>query len=230
MRRFFSYDNSILRKLGKVGDVIYLSAFWTLFSIPVFTMGASTTALYYAINKALRHNRGYSWGEFMKSFKTNFKQSTRIWLVVMGIYLFSLLDCFLVRRIFPSFAFADVLFAFFVALMILVTMWVTCLFPYIARFENTSKAIMKNCALIAITHFPRMLLLLFLLLISIILFFIVPLAMLFVPGIYMFLANRILEPVFCKYMTPEDLKAEEERNSEYIEDHFGEKTQKEDRV
>ena len=38
----------------------------------------------------------------------------------------------------------------------------------------------------------------------------------------MFLANRILEPVFCKYMTTEDLKAEEERNSEYIPDRFGE--------
>ena len=43
----------------------------------------------------------------------------------------------------------------------------------------------------------------------------------------MFLANRILEPVFRKYMTPEDLKAEEMRNSEYIQDTFGDATKEE---
>lgn len=230
MSQFFNYDNPMLRKLGKVGDVIYLSALWALFSIPIFTIGASTTALYYAVNKSLRNNRGYSWEEFIKSFKANFKQSTRIWITVIGVYLFSILDALLIRQFCDLYSFTKVLFGVFIALVILVTMWVIYLFPYIARFENTSKAIMKNSALIAITNLAKTFLLLLLFLISLIAFFIVPMALLFVPGIYMYLANRILEPIFRKYMTPEDLKAEAERNSEFIQDHFGEEKEGENDV
>lgn len=222
MRRFFNYDNSILTKLGKTGDIIYLSALWALFSLPVFTMGASTTALYYAVNKALCNNRGYSWSEFIQSFKANFKQSTKIWLLVLGIYLLSVLDCFVIMQFFDLYDFSKVLFAFFVFFIPLITMWVLYLFPYVARFENTTKAIMKNSVLMAIANYPRTLLLFFLFLLSIVAFVFVPLALLFVPGIYMLLAKRILEPVFRKYMSPEDLKAEEERNSEYVQDHFAE--------
>lgn len=224
MGRFFDYDNPILKTIGKIGDVVYLSAFWLLCSLPIFTIGASTTALYYALNKVVRHNRGYSWSEFFQSFKANFKQSTIIWLVVLGIYLIGIADCYFARILFDTVPLAKVLFLFFVVLIFFVTMWVVYLFPYVARFGNTTQAILKNCALIAIANFPKTFLLFLLFVISLIVFLIVPFGMMFVPGIYMILANRILEPVFRKYMSPEDLKAEELRNSEYIQDTFGDET------
>lgn len=112
--------------------------------------------------------------------------------------------------------------------MIFVAMWVVYLFPYIARFRNTTKAVIKNCALIAIANFPRTILLFLLFTVTVIVFFFVPLGMIFAPGIYMWVANRILEQVFCKYMTPEDLKAEEERNSEYMPDTFSDEQEVDD--
>jgi len=220
MGRFFNYDNPILKTIGKIGDVVYLSVFWLLCSLPVFTIGASTTALYYALNKVVRHNRGYSWSEFFQSFKANFKQSTIIWFIVIGIYLIGIADCYFARIFFNTVPLA-------IVFIIFVTMWVVYIFPYVARFGNTTQAILKNCALIAIANFPRTILLFLLLVVSLLVFFIVPCGMMFVPGIYMFLANRILEPVFRKYMTPEDLKAEEMRNSEYIQDTFGDETKEE---
>ena len=41
-----------------------------------------------------------------------------------------------------------------------------------------------------------------------------PLLML-VPVVYMVIANRILEKIFIKYMSEEDLAAERERNEEF---------------
>lgn len=214
MERFFNYDNPILRTIGKIGDIMYLSILWTLCSIPIFTIGASTTALYYAYNKAVRNNRGYAWKEFLQSFKTNFRQSTIIWMAALGIYVFGVADCFFARKLWDIFPISKILFILSIVLIILETMWLVYVFPYVARFENTTKATMKNCAILALANFPRTMLLVFIFLISAIVFLIIPPGIVFVPGVYMLAANRILEPVFRKYMKPEDLKEEDAQNGD----------------
>lgn len=228
MGKFFNFDNPVLAWMGRVGDAIFLSAFWVLCSLPIFTIGASSTALYYSFQKVIKNNRGYVWKEFYQAFKANFKQSTIIWLTVLGIYAVSIVDIFFARQLFDVFEFSQVLHMLFGVVIILVTMWMIYLFPYIARFENTTKATMKNCAIIAIANFPRTLLLTVVFVISVIAFTFVPFAMLFVPALNVLIANRVLEPVFRKYMSEEDIKAEEERNSEYIRDTFGEEETEED--
>ena len=44
---FFNYDNPVWRYIGKFGDLIILNILWIICSIPIFTIGASTTAVYY---------------------------------------------------------------------------------------------------------------------------------------------------------------------------------------
>ena len=44
----------------------------------------------------------------------------------------------------------------------------------------------------------------------------IPPAVFIIPCVYMMLANFILEKIFQKYMSPEDLEAEKERNMEYF--------------
>ena len=43
---FFNYDNPVWRFIGKFGDLIILNVLWFVCSIPIFTIGASTTAVY----------------------------------------------------------------------------------------------------------------------------------------------------------------------------------------
>ena len=59
---------------------------WFMCCIPVFTIGAATTALYYTVNKSIKNDRGYASSEFFSAFKSNFKQSTVIWLIFLAIY------------------------------------------------------------------------------------------------------------------------------------------------
>ena len=47
LQSFFNYDNPIWRFMGRLGDMIVLNLLWLVCSIPVVTIGASTTALYY---------------------------------------------------------------------------------------------------------------------------------------------------------------------------------------
>ena len=81
MDKFFNSDNMVMRTLSKIFDIGWLTLIYLVFCIPIVTVGAATTSLYYVSAKVLRHNRSYVWREFWHSFKTNFLQSTIAWVV-----------------------------------------------------------------------------------------------------------------------------------------------------
>lgn len=211
MNRFFNYDNGIMQTLSKIFDCICINLLWLVCCIPIFTIGASSSAYYYAYNKAIRQRRSYACREFFHGLKLNFKQSTKAWLLVFFLYVVTLMDCRILGAMAATVKYAGVLQAVILAMFVLITMWVTYLFPYMARFEAGTKAVIKNCAIIMVANLPWSLLLLVLFAATVFAFVIFPgLGMLFAPIIYMVFANLILERVFRKYMTPEDLEAEKE--------------------
>ncbi len=215
MGRLFSYDSPIMQSINKIVDCVILSFLWLIFSIPIVTIGASSTALYYTVNKVIRHNRSHVWREFWGSFKSNFKQATIIWLILIVLYYLLGVDCIFVYNLVKAGTVGVWLLAPFVVTAVLVTMWMLYMFGYMARFYNNMKGIMKNCALLVIRHLLRSVLvaLVFAASMAIFLFFPVTVVILPVGGIY--LMNLSLESIFVKYMTEEDLEAEAERNQVY---------------
>ena len=104
--------------------------------------------------------------------------------------------------------------AFFV-FGVIITMWGFYIFPYIARFENTTKNVLKNTVFIAISniHWTIIMTVLFIAMwVGIYLFMPVAIVM---PVLYQLLKNIAIEHVFKKYMTPEDLELEAERNRNF---------------
>ena len=53
MNDFFDLDAPLFRFLTRVADMVILSLLWLIGSLPLFTLGISSTALYYAVNKSL---------------------------------------------------------------------------------------------------------------------------------------------------------------------------------
>lgn len=82
--RIFDVDNVVFRAIDTIGKIFILNLLWVICSLPIFTIGASTTALIYASMK-LHHREGYVTSNFFKSFKENFKQSTIIFLIFLAI-------------------------------------------------------------------------------------------------------------------------------------------------
>ena len=72
----FNYDNPVWRFIGKFFDILILN-------ILIFTIGASTTAVYYVTLKLVRDEEGSTVKAFFKSFRENFKQATAIWIVLL---------------------------------------------------------------------------------------------------------------------------------------------------
>lgn len=162
MGRLFNYDNGIMQTLSKIFDCICANFLWLLCCIPIFTIGASSAAYYYAYNKAIRQKRSYACKEFFRGLKENFKQATKVWLIVLLLYIVTFLDCYILRAMAETVSYAGILQAVILALIILITMWVTYLFPYMARFRAETKAVVKNCAIIMVANLPWSILLLIL--------------------------------------------------------------------
>ena len=152
-------DNIIIRVLTRVFDFIVLNVLWVLCSVPIITIGASTTALYSMMLKIVANEEGYIIRGFFEDFKKNFRQSTLVWmiLVIPGIILgmdFAIL-CTAPERVAKI---GNVLLGI-VALFYLSV--VSFVFPLIARFENSTFHMIKNAILIPVSRLPYACLVLF---------------------------------------------------------------------
>lgn len=150
--RFNMMDNVVVRALSKLGDMICLNVMWLVCCIPVVTIGASTTALYTVMLKLVKNEEGYVFRGFLKAFKTNFKQSTIIWLIVLALGIVWTVD-FRVAGLMPGMA-GIVMSAIFLALGFILLSVLLYIFPLTARYENGIKATFKNALILTVAKLP----------------------------------------------------------------------------
>lgn len=206
-----TYDNIVSTTILRIVDTIVLSVLWMVCSLPIVTIGASSTAFYYAFHKSVRNRRGYAWQSFFHSFKSNFKQTLKVWLLMLFLYLFLAFDYIILQAMLEENSSAGALSNIILCIIMLVTLWSLYLFPYIARFENSTKTILRNCMLMALMNLPASALILGTFMVAVAVFIacfttISPLFISCIPAVYIVVANQILERVFRKYLSPEDLE------------------------
>ena len=97
MSNFFNMDNGLFRALGKLADLMLLNILFLVCSLPIFTIGASFTAMYYVTLKLAENEEGYIARGFWKSFKQNFKQATIIWLILLFFGIVLVLDLLILK-------------------------------------------------------------------------------------------------------------------------------------
>lgn len=209
----FSINSWLSRFLYLVADIVVLHVLWIVFSIPVFTIGASTTALYYSCMKRVRRDEGYVSQNFIRAFKSNFKQSTLIWLLILvfGAILFTDLRIGMAA----GGAIGKVMIVGCSILLIPFLCTVLYVFPVQAKFENRIIDNLKNAFLMSLSNFKFTLLLFFIITTFILLTLTFPpfigLLLICGGGIYAYLTSSIYVYIFRKYI-PEELNEDLEAN------------------
>lgn len=154
MASFFNYDNPVWRFIGKFFDIMILNLLWVICSIPIITMGASTTAVYYVTLKLVRDEEGSTFKSFFKSFKENFRQSTIIWLILLAAGALIGFDLyFFLRMQTVTSTLRTVLIAVFGGFMIIYLSIALFVFPIQAKFHNPIKRTLFNAFFMSIRHF-----------------------------------------------------------------------------
>ena len=155
--RFFSYDSTFGQIFIKISYGCCLNILWLICCLPIFTIGASTTALYYTSFKIAKDEGSFITTMFFRSFKQNFKQATVIWLIMLVTGLIIGADAILLYRLrATSTGTAAVvwtlLLAAIFACMIAYAIVLTYIFPLLSIASNTTANMFKNAFLIG-THY-----------------------------------------------------------------------------
>lgn len=153
MGKIFDIDSPIMRFLTKLADLIWLNILVIVCSIPIFTIGASMTALHYVVLKMVRNEDGYATKSFFKSFKQNFKQATIIWLILL-LVIFVLVGDLLIFK-YSGIVFPKWLYVVLLAAAIFIVFATMHLFPVLSRFENSVKNTFKNSMFMGILALPK---------------------------------------------------------------------------
>lgn len=154
--RFNITDNIIVRALSKICDMVCLNILWLICSIPIITIGASTAALYTVMLKMVKNEEGYIFRGFFKAFKSNFKQSTTMWIVILLLGIVCWID-YRVAGVMPGMggSIMRIIFLLLGFILLSVTIYI---FPLTARYENTIRNTVRNALILTVGKLPYTLL------------------------------------------------------------------------
>ena len=154
--RFNITDNIIVRALSKICDMVCLNILWLICSIPIITIGASTAALYTVMLKMVKNEEGYIFRGFFKAFKSNFKQSTIMWIVILLLGIVCWID-YRVAGVMPGMGGSIMRIRFLLLGFILLSVTIY-IFPLTARYENTIRNTVRNALILTVGKLPYTLL------------------------------------------------------------------------
>lgn len=155
--KFFSYDSAFSQLLLKICWACYLNLLWFVCCIPVFTAGASTTALYYTTLKIARGEDVPVGRTFFRAFRENFRQGTVLWLILLAAGALLGGDAYVVYHLRASSAGAAAVFwtlilAVLIAAAIVYVIVLMYVFPLTASVTNTNWAMLKNSFFVGVRY------------------------------------------------------------------------------
>lgn len=156
LQGLFNYDNPIWRFIGKLTDLMLLNLLWIICSLPVFTIGASTTALYYVTLKLARDEGTSTAVSFFHSFKSNFRQATALWLLIIAAGIVLTADCwfFFTGQMPMAEPVKLLLTSLSICMFILYLFIVIYIFPLQSRFYNPVMKTLVNAFLMSVRYLP----------------------------------------------------------------------------
>lgn len=176
-------------------DLIVAGLYWLICSLPVITIGAASTALYYAVVKCVRHERGRLTGVFFSAFRREFRQSTLTWLIYIGYTAVIAADAYAIGAAGLGGVLGILRWVFFMPALLSLP-W---MFAYISRFSNNIKGSFKFVGWLTLKHLGKSVLLAAVLVAVGVIVYFTPLLLPLLPGAVCMLMSLIIEPVFREY-------------------------------
>lgn len=189
-------NNRLWHILNGMGQLIIASILWGFCCLPVFTIGASCTALYYTVVKVVRREAAASiMSEFFHSFRRNFSQSLVINMIFLGLTAcVSMLMLPHIQTLTIDRNPDSVLYICF-GLFLLYGWMPVFAYPCLSRFEFSVKQIFMWTLYAGIKKVARTLCLLVLLFVTIVFSVYQPVFLILTPGVFSLISSFVIEPI-----------------------------------
>lgn len=154
MNGLFSINSPLWSISSKALNFLWLSILWLVCSLPVVTIGASTSALYSITLKYVRNEEGYLTASFFTAFRQNLRQGAIIWLVLLLAGLFLGLDFVFYYRGEQTGIGYMILMTLFFSLTLVFVLMNLYVYAVLAKFQNSVFHIIKSSCIMALCHWP----------------------------------------------------------------------------
>lgn len=152
MFSMFSPDSKFMQVVSRVTDLILLNILYLLTCLPVFTIGAATSAMYTLCFRMMREEGSGVIRPYFRAFRENFRQGTLLWLILLLVIGPAL---FYFDRVWQMEGMIRIFALFFLLIAIAGLMSAGYVFPWISQFRNTAAQSLQNALLLSISHLPR---------------------------------------------------------------------------
>ena len=146
MSKLFSLDSGLYKFMSRLFDMLKLNAMWILCSIPIVTIGASTTAAFTITLKMVDEEEGYIAGPF---FKANLFKGSAIGLIQLFAMYAIYLDFQLAR---VSERYGTLCTVVGVIAIVMTVMHFLYAYALLARYENTIVNTLRNSYSICVEY------------------------------------------------------------------------------
>lgn len=202
-RNIFGFGGSFVSACDKLFDIMALGFLWFLCSLPIITIGASTTALYYTMVKCIKNNNSYISKEFFHSFFMNLRQGVILWVLIVAATLAMHLNIGILMK--ETDGYVGLFFICVYAVVSLYILAMGCyIFPALSRYDMSCGWLVKLSIYMVVRYFGTTLALFLVLFCAGALVWKFPMAMFFVPGPMAFVMSDFLEGVLKKHEPKDD--------------------------
>lgn len=151
----FTPDSKFMHFCSRLVELTCINILWMLFCLPVFTIGASTTAMITALY-AYRADEPCGVRVFFRAFRQSFGKATALWLLMLLLAVTLGLDYYLVANMEFAGRMAVIAVIFFLAFALV--FFGGMIFPLVSQFPGTIKEMTINAVLLSLANLPKMLL------------------------------------------------------------------------
>ena len=190
--KFFYYINKIV-------DILFLSILWTICSLPLVTIGASTSAAYICVHQSIFHDRNYTACTFFSAFRKNLRTGCFTSIIFLPAIVLSTLAFYrTVQKNSGDFTYLFLFVTIFIiGICILIYLHFCCI---TARFAYPHNTVVQLIITFLLKDIFLNLLLLFLFACGLDIVVYYPPSLFCIPGIYMVLCYMIEEQIFRKHI------------------------------
>ncbi|MGX7199642.1 YesL family protein [Enterococcus nangangensis] len=193
------HGEEIAEKLTKIANLLLLSLLWVIFSLPIVTLGAATSALYASVYHCLIGERTDLFKTFLRTFKHSFSQATVAWLFYVTIVGIFILNWFLIQQRLDASWLNQFSQVFLLILSIGLLPVLFLMLAYISRFRDPLKKIFLNCVMLLLLNFTKYLWLLVTLLVVGTFIWLIPISVVILPAYGSQLLEKKAEEIFIRY-------------------------------
>lgn len=206
MSKLFDLDAPIWVWMNEVADIIILSMLWWISCCGIITIGASTTAVFYVLGKKVRKEPHHVFGDFVKSFKENFKQSIPLTI----IYDIAAISCILygtmiVNALLTPEESSSLVYIVPLALLMLFAFWnySSYLWAILSRYEMKTKVLCKTAFVMTHRHLLSTIANTLIFVAVIWVLCIAPMLIIVAPGAIILAQSFLMQNLFARYTTTE---------------------------